>query len=67
MTKQKNDIAPYLFNQGTTCKAYEYLGAHSEKVGDKAVTVFRVWAPNADKVSLCGDFSDWESGIPMER
>lgn len=64
MAKIKNDLAPYLFNQGTNYKAYEYLGSHEIEDG---VIVFRVWAPNADFVSLCGDFCDWEKGIEMHK
>ncbi|MBQ9759785.1 MAG: 1,4-alpha-glucan branching protein GlgB [Clostridia bacterium] len=56
--------AAYFFHQGTTCKAYEYLGVHKEGV-DYA---FRVWAPNADEVWVCGDFNGWKpDAIPMKR
>ena len=50
MPVKKDELAPYLFKQGTNFKAYEYLGAHL--VGDKKekTCVFRTWAPNADKV-----------------
>ncbi len=65
MNCMKNDLAPYLFNQGTNYKAYEYLGAHREMCGSENITVFRVWAPNAEKVYVCGDFSDWEVGVEM--
>jgi len=65
MTRPKNDIAPYLFNQGTNYRAFEYLGVHGEKIGDASVFTFRVWAPNAEKVFLCGDFCDWETGLEM--
>ena len=49
------DMAAYLFHQGTNFHAYEYLGMHIEGDG----IVFRVWAPNADYVSVCGDFNFW--------
>lgn len=52
------DQAPYYFHQGASEKAYEYLGAH--RTGD--AVVFRVWAPNADSVSVVGDF--WRMGPP---
>ncbi len=67
MVSRKNDVAPYLFNQGTNFKAYLYLGSHFDVSDGKEVCVFRVWAPNADTVSVCGDFADWEKGIPMRR
>ena len=58
------DQAPYYFHQGASEKAYEYLGAH--RTGD--AVVFRVWAPNADSVSVVGDFCAWDpSRYPMER
>ncbi len=65
MTEPKNNLPQYLFNQGTNFKAYEYLGAHTEIENGKKSYIFRVWAPNADKVFLCGDFCGWEEGVPM--
>lgn len=45
-------------------RAFDYLGAH--RVGNRFV--FRVWAPNADYVSVCGDFTDWKTDLlPMWR
>ena len=59
-----NDQAPYFFHQGTNMRAFDYLGAH--RVGNRFV--FRVWAPNADYVSVCGDFTDWRTDLlPMWR
>ena len=58
------ELAAYLFHQGTNFRAYEYLGVHFE---GEFVT-FRVWAPNADYVSVCGDFNSWNSqSDPMTR
>ena len=45
----------YLFGEGTDTRAYEFLGAHFE--GDSVT--FRVWAPNAKRVSVVGDFNGW--------
>ena len=59
----KEDLAPYLFHQGTNYMAYKYLGAH--KNGDGYV--FRVWAPKAESVELVGDFNNWEPCSKMER
>ena len=59
-----NDQAPYFFHQGTSVRAFDYLGAH--RVENRFV--FRVWAPNADFVSVCGDFTDWSVELlPMWR
>ena len=63
MAKNTNDMAKYLFLEGTNYRAYDYLGAHREKDGYR----FRVWAPNADAVYLVGDFNDWDDSCPMEK
>ena len=58
------DMAAYLFHQGTNFHAYEYLGMHIEGKN----VAFRVWAPNADYVSVCGDFNFWNRDAdPMTR
>jgi 1,4-alpha-glucan branching enzyme len=48
----------HLFNEGTHGHLYEKLGAHlsTEPEG----TSFAVWAPNADSVSVIGDFNFWD-------
>lgn len=61
--KNRGDLAPYLFHQGTNYRAYEYLGAHRVDDG----YVFRVWAPNADSISVSGDFNGWTDADPMMR
>jgi 1,4-alpha-glucan branching enzyme len=54
----------YLFREGTYFRAYEKLGAHLLK-GDAAHgsgikgTHFAVWAPNAARVAVVGDFNAW--------
>ena len=59
-----SDLPAYLFHQGTNYFAYKYLGLHF--VGQTAV--FRVWAPNADSVALCGDFNNWnQESHPMVK
>ena len=63
MKKKTNELAPYLFHQGTNCAAQEYLGAHRE--GKKIV--FRVWAPNAHAAFLVGDFNSWDESLPMQK
>jgi 1,4-alpha-glucan branching enzyme len=56
----KDDL--YLFNEGTHNKLYEKLGAHPRSVGGVAGTNFAVWAPNAERVSVIGDFNGWDDG-----
>ncbi len=50
----------YLFNEGTHFQLYDKLGAHLVSVGDKEGTYFAVWAPDADSISIIGDFNDWD-------
>lgn len=49
----------HLFKQGEHFKLYEKLGAHLMTVDGVAGTYFAVWAPNAEKVSVIGDFNYW--------
>ncbi|OHU85398.1 MULTISPECIES: 1,4-alpha-glucan branching protein GlgB [Pseudoalteromonas] len=50
----------YLFNEGTLEHAYQHLGAHFvTHEGIKGVR-FAVWAPNAQSVSVIGDFNCWQ-------
>jgi 1,4-alpha-glucan branching enzyme len=57
----------YLLAEGTHNRAYEKLGAHmSERNGHRGVQ-FAVWAPNAEHVSVIGDFNHWNSSANMMR
>ncbi len=49
-----------LFHQGSSFKAYEYMGSHHMTADGKEGVVFRVWAPNALSVSVVGDFNQWD-------
>lgn len=62
-----NDLAPYLFHQGTNFEAYKYFGVHSINGASGKSYVFRVWAPNAYNVFLAGDFNSWQKDLPMTR
>jgi len=60
------ELDQHLWNQGTHYRIYEKLGAHPHVVDGEAGTHFAVWAPNAERVSLTGDFNDWsEAAQPM--
>ena len=50
----------YLFNEGTQFKLYEKLGAHPGRANGVEGTSFSVWAPNAEWVSVIGNFNDWK-------
>ncbi len=52
----------YLWAEGNHARAYEKLGAHPETRGGKPGTRFAVWAPNADEVSVTGEFNEWKPG-----
>ena len=52
----------YGFYTGKIFDAYEYLGCHCIRSG----SVFRVFAPSAEKISVIGDFNNW-SETPMNK
>lgn len=51
----------FLFNQGNHFRLYRKLGAHVLNVGGDEGTYFAVWAPDAEQVSVMGDFNGWDS------
>jgi 1,4-alpha-glucan branching enzyme len=50
------------FSAGRHFRAYEKLGAHLATIDGVAGTFFAVWAPNAQSVSVIGDFNQWDRG-----
>ena len=54
------DIDLHLFREGQHWKIYDKFGAHLRTIGDAAGVYFAVWAPNAQRVSVVGDFNDWD-------
>src|SRR5262245_1100946 len=60
------DFDLHLLGEGTHLHAFEKLGAHQITVGSATGTHFAVWAPNADRVSVIGDFNGWDGRVhPM--
>jgi 1,4-alpha-glucan branching enzyme len=58
----------YLFNEGSHLRLYEKLGAHQGRWERDEGTHFAVWAPNAESVSVVGDFNDWDRARhPLRR
>ncbi|MBI2965625.1 MAG: 1,4-alpha-glucan branching protein GlgB [Chloroflexi bacterium] len=53
----------YLLNEGTHNRLYLKLGAHPLPEGKPEGTHFAVWAPNADRVSVIGDFNRWRPDV----
>jgi 1,4-alpha-glucan branching enzyme len=49
----------HLFNEGSHFHLYEKLGAHPITVNGQPGVYFAVWAPNAERVSVIGEFNRW--------
>ncbi len=58
----------HLFNEGTHSRLYRKLGAHPATAEDGISGIaFTVWAPNAERVSVVGDWNGWDpSAEPLE-
>ncbi|MHB0887813.1 1,4-alpha-glucan branching protein GlgB [Acidithiobacillus sp.] len=54
------DLEVYLFGEGRLYEAYLHLGAHLRRQQDVNGVLFAVWAPNAERVSVVGDFNGWD-------
>src|SRR6188472_1620848 len=62
------DVDLHLFSEGQHWKIYEKFGAHLRTIGDATGVYFAVWAPNAQRVSVVGDFNEWDGRVnPMRR
>jgi 1,4-alpha-glucan branching enzyme len=56
---QEGDV--YLFAEGTHLRLFDKLGAHTGELDGRSGTHFAVWAPNAMRVSVIGDFNKWNT------
>ena len=50
----------YLFNEGRHRRAFDLLGAQPHTIDGYEGTRFAIWAPNAERVSVVGDFNSWD-------
>ena len=55
-----SDFDKYLMGEGTHERAYEKLGTHLLTLDGHTGVAFAVWAPNAQQVSVIGDFNKWD-------
>jgi 1,4-alpha-glucan branching enzyme len=51
----------YLFKEGSHFNLFDKLGSHPLSVDGTEGTYFAVWAPNAEKISVIGDFNQWRN------
>jgi 1,4-alpha-glucan branching enzyme len=61
------DFDLHLLNEGTHYRAWEKLGSHRVSVGGVMGVHFAVWAPNAQRVSVIGDFNRWDGRVHAMR
>jgi 1,4-alpha-glucan branching enzyme len=62
------DFDLHLFSEGTHYRVWDKLGSHRITVGQTTGVHFAVWAPNAQRVSVIGDFNRWDGRVhPMRR
>jgi 1,4-alpha-glucan branching enzyme len=57
----------WLFAEGTHLDVYRVLGAHVVTIDGVSGTRFAVWAPNAQRVSVVGDWNGWDGRIHSMR
>jgi 1,4-alpha-glucan branching enzyme len=62
------EVDLHLFAEGQHWNIYDKFGAHLRTVGDATGVYFAVWAPNAQRVSVVGDFNGWDGRVnPMRK
>ncbi len=61
------DTDRWLFAEGNHHDSYKILGAHPRKIENIQGVRFAVWAPNAQRVSVVGDFNSWDGRVHVMR
>jgi 1,4-alpha-glucan branching enzyme len=60
------ELDMWLFAEGNHLDLYRVLGAHPDRIDEVPGTRFAVWAPNASRVSVVGDWNHWDGRVhPM--
>ena len=55
-----SEFDAHLFREGQLWALHHHFGAHLREIDGVLGTAFTVWAPNAQRVSVVGDFNDWD-------
>jgi len=61
------DADLYLFGKGDERRIYDKLGAQLRTIDGVAGTSFAVWAPNAQRISVVGQFNSWDGRLHQMR
>ena len=64
-TLSEDDL--YLYGEGKHYRIYDKLGCHLMTIDGVAGALFAVWAPNAKRVSVVGDFNNWDGRKHLMR
>ena len=62
-----DNLAAFLFHQGTNFSAYDYFGVNLTRKNNTYIYSFRTWAPNANSVALVSDFLGWDNPREMKK
>ncbi|MBA3652392.1 MAG: 1,4-alpha-glucan branching enzyme, partial [Chthoniobacterales bacterium] len=62
------EVDLHLFAEGNHKRLYDKFGAHLREIGGERGVYFAIWAPNASRVSVVGDFNFWDGRVhPMRK
>ncbi|MCK5523088.1 MAG: 1,4-alpha-glucan branching protein GlgB [Thiomargarita sp.] len=64
---QLSEFDLHLFAEGKHCHTYQFLGANLQTIENIEGVLFAVWAPNAERVSVVGEFNRWDGRCHLMR